>query len=220
MQRDAIERLDLTRLLLEPEMLEAVEPDVHLVGTLLSLNRVMPEHDQGRRRGRWSARSSTSSSSGSPTRTRAGGDRRAQPGGPHQPARSRATSTGTAPSAANLKHYQPEHRTIVPERLVGYGRRDARPSSATSSSAIDQSGSMAASVVYAVGLRRGARLACGRCARSLVVFDTAVVDLTDELRRPGRRAVRHAARRRHRHQPRARLLPGPHHPAARTRSSC
>ena len=43
MQKDAIERLDLTRLLLEPEMLEAVEPDVHLVGTLLSLNRVMPE---------------------------------------------------------------------------------------------------------------------------------------------------------------------------------
>ena len=43
MQEDAIERLGLTRLLLEPEMLEAVEPDVHLVGTLLSLNRVMPE---------------------------------------------------------------------------------------------------------------------------------------------------------------------------------
>ena len=43
MQADAIERLDLTRLLLEPEMLAAVEPDVHLVGTLLSLNRVMPD---------------------------------------------------------------------------------------------------------------------------------------------------------------------------------
>src|SRR6476661_5088134 len=43
MQKDAIERLDLTRLLLEPEMLEAVEPDVHLVGTILSLQQVMPE---------------------------------------------------------------------------------------------------------------------------------------------------------------------------------
>jgi hypothetical protein len=43
MQKDAIERLGLTRLLLEPEMLEAVEPDVHLVGTLLSLSQVMPE---------------------------------------------------------------------------------------------------------------------------------------------------------------------------------
>src|SRR4029453_18064410 len=43
MQADAIERLDLTRLLTEPEMLQAVQPGVHLVGTLLSLNRVMPD---------------------------------------------------------------------------------------------------------------------------------------------------------------------------------
>src|SRR5579863_235499 len=43
MQRDAIDRLNLRQLLLEPEMLESVEPDVHLVGTLLSLNHLMPE---------------------------------------------------------------------------------------------------------------------------------------------------------------------------------
>lgn len=43
MQRDAIDRLGLSDLLLEPEMLEAVEADVHLVGTLLSLNKAMPE---------------------------------------------------------------------------------------------------------------------------------------------------------------------------------
>ena len=43
MQRDAIDRLNLRRLLLEPEMLATVEPDVHLVGTLLSLNKIMPE---------------------------------------------------------------------------------------------------------------------------------------------------------------------------------
>src|SRR5512145_2289234 len=42
MQQDALERLNLRQMLLEPEMLEAVEPDVHLVATLLSLNRVMP----------------------------------------------------------------------------------------------------------------------------------------------------------------------------------
>jgi hypothetical protein len=43
MQRDAIERLDLTRLLLEPEMLAALEPDVHLVGTLLALQAYLPD---------------------------------------------------------------------------------------------------------------------------------------------------------------------------------
>src|SRR5687768_17051021 len=43
MQADAIERLNLTQLLVEPEMLQAVEPDINLVGTLLSLNKVLPE---------------------------------------------------------------------------------------------------------------------------------------------------------------------------------
>ena len=42
MQQDALERLGLRRMLLEPELLAAVEPDVHLVATLLSLGGVMP----------------------------------------------------------------------------------------------------------------------------------------------------------------------------------
>ena len=42
MQKDAIEKLNLTQLLFEPEMLETVEPDVNLVGTLLTLKGVMP----------------------------------------------------------------------------------------------------------------------------------------------------------------------------------
>jgi len=45
-QRDAMQRLSLDQLLLEPEMLEAVEPDVHLVGTLLSLTDVILCIDQ------------------------------------------------------------------------------------------------------------------------------------------------------------------------------
>ena len=43
MQQDAIERLNLRQLLLEPEMMEAIEPDIHMVTTLLALNRVMPD---------------------------------------------------------------------------------------------------------------------------------------------------------------------------------
>ena len=42
MQEDAINRLGLKQLLLEPELLEAVEADVHLVATLLTLGRVIP----------------------------------------------------------------------------------------------------------------------------------------------------------------------------------
>jgi len=42
MQSDALERLKLTQMLLEPEMLEGVDADVDLVATLLSLSRVIP----------------------------------------------------------------------------------------------------------------------------------------------------------------------------------
>ncbi len=43
MQQDALERLNLRQMLLQPEMLSAVEPDVHLVADLLSLSNIMPE---------------------------------------------------------------------------------------------------------------------------------------------------------------------------------
>src|SRR5690242_14528843 len=43
MQQDALDRLNLRQMLLEPEMLEQVDADVHLVATLLSLSKVIPE---------------------------------------------------------------------------------------------------------------------------------------------------------------------------------
>jgi hypothetical protein len=39
MQKDALKRVNLRQMLLEPEMLAAAEPDVHLVATLISLRR-------------------------------------------------------------------------------------------------------------------------------------------------------------------------------------
>lgn len=83
---------------------------------------------------------------------------------------------------ANLRHYLPEHGTVVPERLVGYGRA-SKALKKEVVLCIDQSGSMAASVVYASVF--GAVLASMRSlAPRLVVLDTAVVDLTDALDDP------------------------------------
>ena len=45
-KKDAIQRLNLTSLLTEKEMLESVVPDVHLVATLMSLSRVIPEKNK------------------------------------------------------------------------------------------------------------------------------------------------------------------------------
>jgi len=83
---------------------------------------------------------------------------------------------------ANLAHYQPEYRTVIPQRLIGYGRRTTAVQRDVVL-CVDQSGSMAASVVYSGVF--AAVLASLRALRtSLVVFDTAVVDLTDELADP------------------------------------
>jgi Mg-chelatase subunit ChlD len=181
MQKDALERLDLTRMLLEPEMLEAVEPDVHLVGTLLSLNQVMPE------RARESARSVVRTvvqrlekQLAQRTRSAITGalDRSARVLRPRRPGDVDWKRT----IHANLRHYLPEQKTVVPERLIGYGRR-RQAVKRDVVLCIDQSGSMAASVVYASVF--GAVLASLRSLRtSLVVFDTSVVDLTDQLHDP------------------------------------
>ena len=181
MQKDAIERLNLTRLLLEPEMLEAVEPDVHLVGTLLALNRVMP--DQARESARAVVRKVVRDLErrlAQKTRTAVTGalDRSART---HRPKRV-ADIDWDRTIRANLKNYLPEKNTVVPSRLVGYARRQ-RAVQREVVLCIDQSGSMAASVVYASVF--GAVLASMRSLKtSLVVFDTAVVDLTDQLHDP------------------------------------
>jgi hypothetical protein len=43
MQKDALERLNLRQMLLQPELLEAVTPDVHLVANLLALRQLLPD---------------------------------------------------------------------------------------------------------------------------------------------------------------------------------
>ena len=43
MQQDALKRLNLTQMLFEKELLETIEADVHLVATLMTLSRVIPD---------------------------------------------------------------------------------------------------------------------------------------------------------------------------------
>lgn len=180
MQADAMDRLGLTQLLLEPELMEAVQPDVGLVATLIGLGQVIPEHSRATARAvvrtvtdqleeRLRARTVQSVTG---ALNRAARTRRPRP----------SDIDWGRTIAANLKHYLPEHRTVVPERLVGHARRTTQVERHVVL-CIDQSGSMAESVVYSSVF--GAVLASLRSvATSLVVFDTAVVDLTDELDDP------------------------------------
>jgi hypothetical protein len=179
MQKDAMERLNLQQMLLEPETLETVEADIHLVGTLLSLNNVIPKKT------RETARRVVRKVVDDLERQLRNPLTEAVRG-----ALSRATRTSRPRTSEidwdrtirkNLHNYLPERRTIIAERLVGYGRK--RSSLRDIVLCIDQSGSMAASVVYSSIV--GAVLASLRAVSTrLVVFDTAVVDLTDQLQDP------------------------------------
>jgi hypothetical protein len=83
---------------------------------------------------------------------------------------------------ANLQHFSPDLGTIVPERLIGHGRR-RRSVQRDVILAVDQSGSMAESVVYA-GLFGAVLASMPALQTRFVAFDTAVADLTDELGDP------------------------------------
>jgi Mg-chelatase subunit ChlD len=180
MQRDAMDRLGLRRLLLEPEMLETVQPDVHLVATLVGLKAAIPQAS------RETARMVVRKVVDQLEARLAAATRTAVSGALHRAQRTRRPQAGdidwNRTIAANLKHYQPEYRTVIPERLIGFGRRTPT-AQRDLILAIDQSGSMAASVVYASVF--AAVLASMRTIRTrLVAFDTAVVDLSEELDDP------------------------------------
>jgi Mg-chelatase subunit ChlD len=83
---------------------------------------------------------------------------------------------------ANLRHYQADLRTVIPETLVGYGRKQQIVQREIIL-CVDQSGSMASSVVYS-SLFAAVMASLRAVKTSLVVFDTSVVDLTPELHDP------------------------------------
>ena len=179
LQRDAIERLDMTRLLMEPEVLESLQPDVHLVADLIAMSGVIPAKT------RETARAVVRKVVDELMKKLSEPTRAAIAGALNRSARNRrprhADIDWRRTIHANLKHYQPDYKTIVPEVRIGYGRR--RQSMRHVVLCIDQSGSMATSVVYSAIF--GAVLATlPSVSTSLVVFDTSIVDLTDELDDP------------------------------------
>lgn len=180
MQRDAMERLNLRELLLQPEMLENVQPDVHLVADLISLGSVIPQNTKAT--ARLVVRKVVDElmkKLEDPMRSAVAGalDRSQRNRRPRH-----AEIDWNRTIRANLRHWQPEYRTIVPETLIGYGRKARRPQREVIL-CIDQSGSMANSVVYS-SIFGAVMASLPAVSTRLVVFDTAVVDLTDKLDDP------------------------------------
>ena len=180
MQRDARQRLTTRQLVEHPELLAEVEPDAALAAQLLALRKVMPERTLD------TARQVVARVVAELTRRLEYPLRQAATGSLNRAARHHRPRklheiNWTRTIQANLRHYQPAQGTIVPERLIGYGRR--RPALRDVILLVDTSGSMATSVVYA-GVAAAVLASLPSLAARLVLFDTAVVDVSDQLGDP------------------------------------
>lgn len=179
MQKDALERLDLKQMLLEPELLETVVPDVHLVATLLSLNKAMPDNT------RETARMVVRKVVAELEKKLFNPMREAVTGSLNRSVRNYRPKWNeinwNATIRANLKHYQHDYKTIIPERMIGYGRKGHELRHIIILQ--DQSGSMATSVVYA-GILACIMASLKTIKTNMVAFDTSVVDLSEYLSDP------------------------------------
>jgi Mg-chelatase subunit ChlD len=181
-QKDAFERLHLKSLMLEPEFLATLEADVHLVADLIALRSAIPEKtmDTARMVVRKVVADLMARLEHTTQETLRGALNRSQ-----RTRRPRhADIDWPRTIGANLRHYQAEHRSIVPETLIGHSRRSrTRANLDHVILCVDQSGSMASSVVYA-SIFAAVMASLPGLSTRLICFDTSIVDLTEQLADP------------------------------------
>ncbi|MFD2332052.1 VWA domain-containing protein [Cohnella sp. GCM10020058] len=174
-QGDAVHRKGLTRLLFEPELLSQVKPDIGMVATLMSLRGQIPERTKETARTlvrevvdeivRRMAQELTRAVTGSLNKRR------------HSPLPSLTGLDWDKTIRSNLKHYDVERRLLIPEKVYFFDR--ARKSKEwTVILDIDQSGSMANSVIYA-SITGSIFASMPSLETRVVAFDTDVVDLSE-----------------------------------------
>lgn len=179
MQTDAVKRLNLTQMLLEKEMLENVQADVHMVATLMTLSKVIPEKTKD------TARQVVKKVVDELIQKLSQPMQQAIAGSLNRSARNRRPRHNEInwheTIKKNLKHYQREYKTIIPETRIGYGRK--RTALKEIVLCLDQSGSMGTSVVYS-GIFGSVMASIPSVKTKMVVFDTTVADLTEDLEDP------------------------------------
>lgn len=179
LQKDAVDRLNLTSLLTEKEMLANVVPDVHLVATLMSLSRAIPEKNRAL------AREVVRKVVDELLKKLENPMQQAVLGALNRANRVRNPRFKEIDwhrtILKNLKHYQPEHQTVIPETRIGFGRK--RRAMKEVVLCLDQSGSMGTSVIYS-GIFGSVMASMPSLKTTMVVFDTEVADLTEAMQDP------------------------------------
>jgi hypothetical protein len=179
-QKDAIERKGLKQLLFEPETLAQVTPNIDMVSTLLSLKNMIPDtaKEAAREIVRAVVEDIIKRLRGQLEQAVRGSLDRSR----HSPIRSLPNMDWQRTIRRNLKNYDKAREVIIPDNFHFFARQHRRREWNVVV-CMDQSGSMAESVVY--GGVMGAILASIPALETHVVaFDTEVVDLTEKCHDP------------------------------------
>ena len=180
-QDDALKQPILkNKLLLDAEILEQAVPDVHLLATLLELGKAIP--DETRETARFVVRKVVDELMQRLEQKTI----QAVKGALNKSLRNRRPRYNeidwNATIKKNLKNYQPKYKTIIPEIRIGLSRSNKR-SLKEVILCLDQSGSMGTSVVY-TGIFAAVLATLPTLKTQLIVFDTEVVNLTEDLKDP------------------------------------
>ena len=176
LQQDAIERRGLKELLFEPELMARVEPSLDLAATILQLKNLVPEKAKDAARDlvrrvveEWRKRLVSRF---------AQAVRGALHRNQHTAFRSMPNLDWPRTIRQNLKNYNPDLKALIPENISFFRRRN-RQNEWNVIIAMDQSGSMATSLIY--GGVMGAILASMPAVETHVVAfnHEDVVDLTE-----------------------------------------
>lgn len=181
-QKDAFERLGLRQMLMEPELLQAVEADVDLVADLVSMRNAMPEKTKETARqviSKVVAELMERLERKTAEALRGAVDKSKRTTRPRF-----ADIDWPRTIRKNLHTWQASHQTVIPESLVGFQRKQRRIVDLDEVIlCVDQSGSMAQSVVYA-SIFSAVMASLPVVRTKLICFDTQILDLTDQLQDP------------------------------------
>lgn len=171
-------RCGLKQLIFEPELLEHLEPDVNLASTILLLKDQIPK------RSKESVRAFIKKIVEEINRLLEQDIRRAVTAAVnrrrHSPIPSAAALDYRTTIARNLKHYNQELHTIVPEHFYFFDRTSTTAANKWNVILdIDQSGSMGESVIYS-SIVSCILASMSSISTRIVAFDTNIVDLTEK----------------------------------------
>lgn len=175
-QSDAIERKGLKQLIFEPEILDHLEPNVNLASTMMMLKDHIPK------RSKESVRKFIGKIVEEINKLLENDIRRAVTAAlnkkQHSPIPSVAAIDYKHTINRNLKNYNPQLKTIIPERFYFFDRAN-RMNNWTVIVDIDQSGSMGESVIYS-SIMSCILASMNAIKTRIVAFDTEIIDMTEK----------------------------------------